>query len=307
MDSRQLHYFRAVVDTGSFTKAAEAMGLTQPSLSLSMRKLEDDLGAQLLNRSRAGVTPTKAGSYLYQIASRMDSLFDDAKRRVSDINAGVYGTVRLASSPVFNWDFIPEVIDHMISENPTIDISLDDPRPSQAVQDVQLNKADVGVIIVNEYDAFAAFYEEDLAIEPLARLEFRLAVPDRLRDLPEPVSLKDLVAETFILPYSGQHFTDLAPMMENIWRTDPTTKPARTIQVSTMHAAIPLVAGGVGVAIMTENSRHLAGDLVTLKRIAEPLPLATAIAFHHTQRNLSPAAQHLLEVILKVGSQGVIR
>ena len=50
MDTRQLLYFRAVVDNGSFTHAAESLDMTQPSLSLSIRKLEKELNAQLLSR-----------------------------------------------------------------------------------------------------------------------------------------------------------------------------------------------------------------------------------------------------------------
>jgi len=74
MDTRQLLYFRAVVDNGSFTHAAAALEMTQPSLSLSIRKLEKELNTQLLSRGRSGVTTTEAGDYVYDTALKVDAL-----------------------------------------------------------------------------------------------------------------------------------------------------------------------------------------------------------------------------------------
>ena len=84
MDSRQLLYFRSVVDYGSFTHAAEALDMTQPSLSLSIRKLEKELDVQLLTRGRAGVKTTEAGDYLYSIAAKMNTLLSDAAQHITE-------------------------------------------------------------------------------------------------------------------------------------------------------------------------------------------------------------------------------
>ncbi|ACP33647.1 LysR family transcriptional regulator [Corynebacterium aurimucosum] len=84
MDSRQLHHFRAVVDHGSFTQAAEALQLTQPSLSLTVRKLEKDLNVKLLSRGRGGVRTTEAGDYLYGVAISVDSLLTTATARLAE-------------------------------------------------------------------------------------------------------------------------------------------------------------------------------------------------------------------------------
>lgn len=84
MDSRQLHHFRAVVDHGSFTQAAEALQLTQPSLSLTVRKLEKDLNVKLLSRGRGGVHTTEAGDYLYGVATSINSLLTTATARLAE-------------------------------------------------------------------------------------------------------------------------------------------------------------------------------------------------------------------------------
>jgi LysR family nitrogen assimilation transcriptional regulator len=71
MDIRQLRYFTAVVDNGSFTRAAEKLNIAQPALSQQVRKLEDDLGAELLLRTARGVVPTEQGALLLTHARRI--------------------------------------------------------------------------------------------------------------------------------------------------------------------------------------------------------------------------------------------
>lgn len=307
MDSRQLHYFRTVVDKGSFTNAAASLNLTQPSLSLSIRKLEEELNAQLLTRGRSGSVPTEAGKYLYQVASRIDTLFDDATRRINDISAGVFGSVRISSVPMFNWEFMPEVLRRVIDNHPTIDVSLEDPKPSAVVTAVLSGKADIGLIPVSNPTEFIAAYRDELDVHYVAEYEFRLGVPQRLKDLPEPVSFADVREETLLLPYGTDHLEGVSTMMDNLWSKQPEIKPDRVIDTSTLQSAIPLVSGNIGVALMTENCTHMSGDRIIYKKIKEPLPPAVALAFHLRDRSISPAAAHFLEVLLEVGREQRVR
>src|ERR671915_516792 len=74
MDTRQLAAFCAVVERGSFSQAAERLGVTQPAVSLQIRALEKRLGQQLLDRSGRRVERTEAGLRLYRAAQRMLAL-----------------------------------------------------------------------------------------------------------------------------------------------------------------------------------------------------------------------------------------
>lgn len=303
MDSRQLHYFRTVVDKGSFTNAAASLKLTQPSLSLSIRKLEEELGTQLLTRGRSGSQPTEAGKYLYQVAARTDMLFDDARRRINDMSAGHYGSVQISSAPLINWALMPEVLRRAIEAHPTVEISLHDPKPSATLEEVRAGRADLGMVLTVDPADFIARHRVELKSYPVCEFEFRLGVPERLRDLPDPVSLADIAGETVILPYTDTEITGVSDMMADVWRHNETLRPARTIETSTLQASIPLVAGNIGCAIMTDNSHHMSGDRITYKTIKEELPRGTALVFHRRERNLFPAAQHLLELVLEVGQE----
>ncbi|NLL75008.1 MAG: LysR family transcriptional regulator, partial [Erysipelothrix sp.] len=76
MELRQLRYFVSIVDLGSFTKAAEVLFITQPTLSWNIRKLEEEFGVTLLDRHFNGVQLTEMGTILYEGSRRNLNLVD---------------------------------------------------------------------------------------------------------------------------------------------------------------------------------------------------------------------------------------
>ncbi len=91
MDLRQLRYFLGIVEHGSISRAAEALRVAQPALSLHLKRLEEDFGCQLVLRTARGVVPTESGRRLAQRAigliESMDSLRDDV-RAVESVPSG---------------------------------------------------------------------------------------------------------------------------------------------------------------------------------------------------------------------------
>jgi DNA-binding transcriptional LysR family regulator len=93
--------FVAVADTGSFTAAAEAMGLTKAVVSFNIRQLEDELGVTLLLRSTRRLTLTEAGALFHQ---RSVALLKDAERLQDDVranHAGLTGELRITTTPEY--------------------------------------------------------------------------------------------------------------------------------------------------------------------------------------------------------------
>jgi LysR family nitrogen assimilation transcriptional regulator len=95
MDLRQLRYFLAIVEEGSISNAAKRGNVAQPALSVHMRKLEAELGAQLLVRGPRGVTPTDAGDLLANRARTLLSDMERLKEEVRSLGQEPVGTVRL--------------------------------------------------------------------------------------------------------------------------------------------------------------------------------------------------------------------
>jgi molybdate transport repressor ModE-like protein len=84
MDVRQLKYFIAIVEKGSFAKASELLGIAQPSLGFQVQTLEDELNVQLLVRTARGVHVTGSGQQLFDRAKSLLQDFDNLKRDISN-------------------------------------------------------------------------------------------------------------------------------------------------------------------------------------------------------------------------------
>jgi LysR family transcriptional regulator, regulator for bpeEF and oprC len=93
-----LQLFVRVVETGSFSKAARAQGIVQPTVSKQIAALEDRLRAQLLNRTSRGLSLTAAGQDLYESAVRLLGEFDEAEARIGRGQIAPAGLVRVATS-----------------------------------------------------------------------------------------------------------------------------------------------------------------------------------------------------------------
>jgi len=97
MELRELRYFRTVVESGSFSKAAVKLMVAQPSLSRQIRALEHELGMPLLRRNARGVSPTEAGKVLLERALRLEENMDGIRRAFATLAKRVTGTLRSGS------------------------------------------------------------------------------------------------------------------------------------------------------------------------------------------------------------------
>ncbi len=99
MDSRQLRYFREIIDRGSMSGAARSLGIAQPSLSLLVRSLEESLGTELLIRTARGVSATEAGVRLHHHACHVETYINSARQEVMGIGSEPSGRVLFGMPP----------------------------------------------------------------------------------------------------------------------------------------------------------------------------------------------------------------
>src|SRR5471032_2911780 len=98
---RHLRYLLAVADHGGFTRAAEALHVSQPTLSQQIRQLEETLGVNLFDRTSRTVKPTDAGEAYIECARRVLVELEAGKRAIHDVKDLSRGTLRLAMTPTF--------------------------------------------------------------------------------------------------------------------------------------------------------------------------------------------------------------
>ena len=108
LDTDLLRAFATLVDTGSFTRTGELLGRTQSAVSVQIKRLEDQVGARLCDRSGRSVVPTPAGEQLLDYARRILSINDEAVGRL--VMPPVRGTVRLGTAEEFATQFLSDIL-----------------------------------------------------------------------------------------------------------------------------------------------------------------------------------------------------
>ena len=124
MDLRQLEIFVKVAELGSFSRAAEALFLTQPTVSEHIRTLEDELGVRLLDRLGRGAAVTKGGALLLSHAQRMLALAREARQAMESFQGRMSGELLVGASTIPGEYILPALIGRFKEKFPDIAITL---------------------------------------------------------------------------------------------------------------------------------------------------------------------------------------
>ena len=117
-------YVYAVYKEGSFTKAAESLFITQPSLSVAIRNTEQKLGGAIFERSGTGVKLTDIGKEYINATEKLLSVEKDFDRRLSDINALEFGSISVGGTNYMSSYVLPRIINRFSDLHPKIKVDL---------------------------------------------------------------------------------------------------------------------------------------------------------------------------------------
>ncbi|WP_182357690.1 LysR family transcriptional regulator [Tomitella gaofuii] len=298
MELRQLRYFLAIVDAGSFTQAAEELHMSQPPLSLAVKNLERDLGVTLLVRTPKGVRTTEAGRHLEQTGRRLLHGFDDLTQSLRDLGEGRAGRLRVAAVPSFSWAHLAPLVTEYAERAPDVEIALADPAPAQVLRAVREGTADVGIVACADPATLARNLRGELNAVPARELPLVVALPPRLAAMSapnQPIDLRALEDERWMIPGEVAGFPGLPELIETIWLRLG-IRPAKLREVSTLQTAVPLIAAGAGVALVPDTIGRIAQDSVALRPIAQAVPPLVATVLWSAEGVLTPAARRFVEL-----------
>ena len=146
MDLRQLEIFVKVAEYGSFSKAAAALYLTQPTVSEHIRTLEDEVGARLLDRLGRGASVTRAGQLLLSYATRMLALSREARQAMESFQGRMSGELLVGASTIPGEYVLPSLIGRFKEKYPDISITLLIGDSQTVVDWVAGGRAEIGVV-----------------------------------------------------------------------------------------------------------------------------------------------------------------
>ncbi|HEY9568432.1 MAG TPA: LysR family transcriptional regulator, partial [Thalassobaculum sp.] len=138
-----LRTFADVAELGSFSAAAERLGLTQPAVSLQIRQLEQRLGVKLLERSGKRSSPTAAGLVLLEHARRIDAAVSGALDALAEHATGVAGRVRLGTGATVCTYLLPPVLRALKNRFPNLEIVVSTGNTGEMLRLLEENRLDV--------------------------------------------------------------------------------------------------------------------------------------------------------------------
>ncbi|WP_077044818.1 transcriptional regulator CynR [Pseudomonas sp. KK4] len=147
---RHLRYLLAVADNGGFTRAAEALHVSQPTLSQQIRQLEETLGVVLFDRTSRTVTPTDAGQAYIECARRVLVELAAGKRALHDVKDLSRGTLRLAMTPTFMAYLVGPIVRDYAARFPNIHLEIFE----LSMDDIEMGLADDSLDIAIAFDHF---------------------------------------------------------------------------------------------------------------------------------------------------------
>lgn len=148
VDIQHLKYYVAIVERESFTKAADALYVSQPMLTKAVRQLEAELEATLIVRNSKSFSLTDAGVHFYKEAKSLLSHFQDMRRSVDDLKSGLGGHVQISLPGVLLDTYFPKLLLSFHQQYPNIKISVDEDGSKKTAAAIRSGQADVGLVML---------------------------------------------------------------------------------------------------------------------------------------------------------------
>lgn len=200
MTLTQLRYVLAVHDTGSFALAAKKCSVTQPTLSMQIKKLEDSLKAQLFDRSKLPIQTTQMGKEIIEHARNMMSVAKKIENLTAKKSESLSGKLKLAVIPTLSSSLIPLFLPFLIKKYPDLEIFIEDLKTEEIIEQLNQEKIDLGILAT-------PLHESSLEEFPLFTEPFVAYFPE-LHPLLEKSSIspKDLRGDDILLLQEGHCF-----------------------------------------------------------------------------------------------------
>ena len=244
MNITMLKYFISIAELGSLTAAADAHFVTQPAISVGLRKLQDEFGTKLVVPRGRGVRLTRAGEIVLDYARRFARLEEELSREISDLEGLVRGKIAIGTIDAASSYVLPRVFSRFRERYPGIDISLEVMATNPLLKELRAGRLDlvVGTLPVEkgaDLEVFPVYTERLLLVarpgHPLARR--RDLLPAALAEHPFISFHEGANTRGIIEGVLGGHGVAL--------RVTMTTDSPEAIR--------NLAAAGLGIAILPEN------------------------------------------------------
>jgi DNA-binding transcriptional LysR family regulator len=294
MDLWQLNIFCKVIELKGFSKAGNAVHLSQPTVSSHIKDLENHFECQLIDRLGKKAVPTKAGELLYRYAHKLITLRDEAESAMAEFHGNIKGRLVIGGSTIPGEYILPKHIGAFMADYPRVSISLEIGDTEKIIQDVRSGFLELGIV-------GAQTSSKDIDQEKLIEDEMKLVVTSNHKwAKKKSISPELLYDEPFILrePGSGTLKSIKLSFKEKSLSVDDLNIIA---EMGSTEAVIQGIKSDVGVSILSTiavaeeiNSGSLKALTVNKLNLKRSFYLIT-----HKHRSPSPLCKAFMAFLKK--------
>ncbi|RYM01753.1 LysR family transcriptional regulator [Sporolactobacillus sp. THM7-7] len=287
MEWQQIEYFQVVARLQHMTQAAEALAISQPALSRSIARLEDELGVPLFERQGRSIILNQYGKLFLKHANRILKEFEETKKEIQDLLDPEYGEVSLGFLHTLGVNMIPNILRDFQHLHPKTKIKLFQNNNVSLLKQLQLGEVDLCLV-------HHAFDDPHIQWVKLWNEELFLMVPaTHPLASEESVTLDEIESEPMISMKPGYELRKIA---DKLCRKAGFT-PNVTFEGEEVTTLAGLVAAGLGVALLPDQ-KDIDNSKVTKLHVRRPVCERQIGLSWYEDRSLSPAADRFKSFVL---------
>ena len=292
---RQLQILRTVYQTGSVTRASEQLHLTQPTISMQLKKLADSIGTPLWYQSGKKLRFTEAGKALAQTAAEVDACFERLDMRLQALHGLTTGHLKLAIVTTAKY-FIPHLIGQFCQQYPQIEVSFKVGNRQSIVQQMASGEEDFWVFSHPPQDS-------DLEIHDfMPNRLFAIAPQSHPLSQQQQIPFQQFAEQPFLMrePGSGTRYA-----IERFLSQQQAQLNVR-MTIESNEAIRHSVMSGLGVSILSEHTLTFGGNTGLALLDVQGLPIHSRwYLVRNRNRPMSPVAEKLLEFVDQANTEAL--
>ena len=296
MNTKQFQYVLTLAHEGSFSKAADTLNITQPSLSQYIKKIEREVGITLFDRTNGDVRITDAGRVYIETARQILDLEHQMENSISDIAGNRAGSLIIGAAPYRAASMMPAIASAFQSLHPGMHLIVREGTTAELVEGMEHGEYDLALTLL-PIDGRVFNWEK------VVEEELILAVPSSHPSLPTTVIPDrkykavdaDVLNEQKLVMITDTQY--MQKQLQNILIEKKIDINTAAI-VKSLEAQIEFVKAGIGLALMPSGIERFCNDgSVTFYSFADSLPKREVVVMWRKDRKLSKVAEELKDVI----------
>jgi len=288
MELRHLRYFVAVAESLSFREASRKLHVSQPSLSVQVKQLEEEVGVRLFHRSKRHVEITRGGEVFLNTAREVLSMLERGSSAARQAQQGEAGTIRIGFIPTASFAILPRLLEEITKQLPLVEVELKEWPEATQIRELQSGALDIGISHLEELS-------EQIEGMLLTRERLILVLPKHHQAArKKAVNFDDVRDDLLLIPHKDL-FPTLHRVIVSAFVAGGVT-PNRTQAIEHVQTAVALTAANAGFAFVPESADKLWSQDVIFRPLDAVVPKFETMALW-LRGSADPLVRRVLEIL----------